>query len=60
MNEVTTLIPSIDVSAIEVTVYSQNSLNSYTIQTTIDSTHITAQINYDITTNKTYVTNYKE
>ena len=58
--ELQTLVPGIDTGAINVAVVPRDTVNSYTIQTVKGDKKVTVEINYEVATNKTYVTDYKE
>lgn len=60
ISETTKLIPTLNVSDVSVAVLPQDSVNSYTIVTTEGQKKVTVELNYEVVTNKTYVTNYKE
>lgn len=58
VSQVQTVIPGIDLSKVDVTVQPKDSVNSYTFQTVQGINQVSVQLNYDIVSNKTYVTNY--
>lgn len=54
------VVPGVDTGSINVAVVPRDSVNSYTIQTVKGDKKVTVEINYEVATNRTYVTDYKE
>jgi hypothetical protein len=52
-------VPEIDPNQVSVSVMPQDSVNSYTIQTVKGQNKVTIELNYEVVSNRTYVTNYK-
>lgn len=57
--ETVKLVPEIDPQQVTVVVKPQDSINSYTIQTVKGNNKVTVELNYEVVSNRTYVTNYK-
>ncbi len=58
VNQVQAVVPEIDLTKVDVTVQPKDSVNSYTFQTVQGINQVSVQVNYDIISNSTYVTNY--
>ena len=59
LEETSKLVDQIDLNEVNIAVVPQDSVNSYTIQTVKNQNKITIELNYEVITNRTYVTNYK-
>lgn len=59
LEETSKLVDQIDLNEVNIAVVPQDSVNSYTIQTVKGQNKITVELNYEVITNRTYVTNYK-
>lgn len=59
MTEVQDIIPEVKTESLSIAVMPKGSVNSYTVQTVQNDKKVTVEVNYDVATNRTYVTDYQ-